>query len=135
MLESKANLVQLHTISTKIHAQRKYFFKQLIPIARSSSAPQTFHLLQTRCPIVTWRKWKFISVVATALALIATLAVARAVRSSAGFETNRAQAAPLHLQNNFACPPLISSWDCEIVVNTFPMSTGDRRVPPMRMTI
>jgi len=135
MLESKANLVQLHTISTKIHAQRKYFFKQLIPIARSSSAPQTFHLLQTRCPIVTWRKLKFISVVATALALIATLAVARAVRSSAAFETNRAQAAPLHLQNNFACPPLISSWDCEIVVNTFPMSTGDRRVPLMRMTI
>jgi hypothetical protein len=83
---------------------------------------------------VTWRKLKFISVIATALALIATLAVARAVRSSAD-ETNRAQAAPPHLQHNFACPPLVSSWDCEIVVNTFPMSTGDRRVPPMRMTI
>jgi hypothetical protein len=84
---------------------------------------------------VTWRKLKFISVVATALALIATLAVARAVRSSASFEANRVQVAPPHLQNNFACPPLISSWDCEIVVNTFPMSTGDRPVPPMRMTI
>jgi hypothetical protein len=84
---------------------------------------------------VTWRKLKFISVVATALALIATLAVARAVRSSASFEANRVQVAPPHLQNNFACPPLISSWDCEIIVNTFPMSTGDRPVPPMRMTI
>jgi hypothetical protein len=84
---------------------------------------------------VTWRKLKIISVVATALAFIATLAVARAVRSSANFETNRAQAAPPHLQHNFACPPLISSWDCEIVVNTFPMSAGGRRMPPMRMTI
>jgi hypothetical protein len=84
---------------------------------------------------VTWRKFKFISVVAIAVALIATLAVARAVRSSADFETNRAQAAPLHLQNNFACPPLISAWDCEIIVNTFPMSTGDRRLPPVRMRI
>ena len=84
---------------------------------------------------MTWRKLKFISVVATALALIATLAVARAVRSSASSEANRTQAAPLHLQNNFVCPPLISSWDCEIIVNTFPMSTGDRRTPPMRMRI
>jgi hypothetical protein len=84
---------------------------------------------------VTWRKLKFISVVATAFALIATLAVARAVRSSASFEANRVQVAPPHLQNNFACPPLIASWDCEIIVNTFPMSTGDRPVPPMRMTI
>ena len=84
---------------------------------------------------MTWRKLNIISVVATALALIATLAVARVVRSSASFEANRAQVAPPHLQNNFACPPLISSWDCEIIVNTFPMSTGDRPVPPMRMTI
>src|SRR5262249_37682922 len=58
-----------------------------------------------RCPIVTWRKLKIISVVATALAFIATLAVARAVRSSANSEANRAQAAPPHLQHNFACPP------------------------------
>jgi hypothetical protein len=84
---------------------------------------------------VTWRKLKFISVVATALVLIATLAVARAVRSSASFEANRVQVAPPHLQNNFACPPLISSWDCEIIANTFPLTTGDRPVPPMRMTI
>src|SRR5262249_60540546 len=117
MLETKANLVGLHTISTKIHAQRKYFFKQLIPIALSSRAPQTFHLLKTRCPIVTWRKLKFISVVATALALIATLAVARAVPSSVGFETNRAQASPLHLQTNYACPPLIVSWTFEHVIH------------------
>jgi hypothetical protein len=84
---------------------------------------------------VTWRKLKFVSVIATALALVATLAVARAVRSSANFEANRAQAAPPHLQNNFACPPLISSWDCEIVVNTFPMSTSDRPMPQMRIKI
>jgi hypothetical protein len=84
---------------------------------------------------VTWRKLKFISVVATALALIATLAVARAVRSSASFEANRVQVAPPHLQNNFACPPLISSWDCEIVVNTFPMSTSDRPMARMRVKI
>jgi hypothetical protein len=84
---------------------------------------------------VTWRKLKFISVVATALALIATLAVARAVRSSPGSETNRAQAAPLYLQHNFACPPLISAWDCEIIVNTFPMSMGDRRLHSVRMRI
>jgi hypothetical protein len=84
---------------------------------------------------VTWRKLKLIPVVVTALALVATLAVARSVRSSAGLETNRTQAAPPYLQHNFACPPLISSWDCEIIVNTFPMSTGHRRTPPMRMTI
>jgi hypothetical protein len=73
---------------------------------------------------VTWRKLKFISVVATALALIATLAVARAVRSAGSLQENRNQTAPLYLRNNFACPPLVSAWDCEIIINTFPMSTG-----------
>ena len=128
-------MVGLHTISMKIHAWRKYFFKRVILIAPSSRAPQTFRLLQIRCKIVTWRKLKFVSVIATALALVATLAVARAVRSSANFEANRAQAAPPHLQNNFACPPLISSWDCEIIVNIFPMSTSDRPMPQMSAKI
>jgi hypothetical protein len=76
---------------------------------------------------VTWRKLKFLSAAAAVAALIATLAVARAVRSSGGeLMENQNQAAPPHLQNNFACPPLVSAWDCEIIINTFPMSAGDR---------
>lgn len=86
---------------------------------------------------MTWRKLSFLSVAAVAAALIATLAVARAVRPS-GDPTgeNRSQMAPSHLQGNFACPPLVSAWDCEVIVNTFPMSAGNRgdsSMPPIRI--
>jgi hypothetical protein len=120
-------LVGPHTISIKIHAGRKHFFKHVISIAPTSRTPQINCLLQTRCQIVTWRKLKFLSAAAAVAALIATLAVARAVRSSGGeLMENQNQAAPPHLQNNFACPPLVSAWDCEIIINAFPMSAGDR---------
>jgi hypothetical protein len=49
---------------------------------------------------------------------------------------NRSQMAPSHLQGNFACPPLVSAWDCEVIVNTFPMSAGNRgdsSMPPIRI--
>jgi hypothetical protein len=49
-LETDPQLVGLHTISMKIHAWRKYFFKRVILIAPSSHAAQTFRLLQTRVP-------------------------------------------------------------------------------------